>query len=150
VLAIALHELAHIALARACGLQVKRMGISWIGPYLVREQGAAAINICVTLAGPLTNVLLAAAFWRAAPLFAQVNLILGMYNLLPFVPQTDGKRAWDALRTASRITAVTMPRLSDYMCAFCRWVPYCRGCREPWSASLRLAHQNAQETAEAH
>lgn len=102
VLAIALHELAHIALARACGLRVKRIGISWIGPYLVREQGAAAINICVTLAGPVTNLLLAVAFWRAAPLFAQVNLILGAYNLLPFVPQTDGRRAWNALRTADR------------------------------------------------
>ncbi len=99
VLAIALHELAHIALARACGLRVKRVGISWIGPYLVREQGTAAINFCVTLAGPVTNLVLAAVFWSTAPLFAQVNLILGAYNLLPFIPQTDGRRAWNALRS---------------------------------------------------
>ena len=102
VLAILLHELAHIALARACGLQVKRVGISWIGPYLVREQGTAAINICIALAGPVSNLLLAVAFWRAQPLFAQVNLILGAYNLLPFIPQTDGRRVWNALRATGR------------------------------------------------
>jgi hypothetical protein len=39
-----------------------------------------------------------------------------------------------------------MPRLGDYVSAFCRWLAYCRGCREPWGASLRLAHQNARET----
>jgi len=104
VLAITLHELAHIALARACGLRVKRMGISWIGPYLVREQGTAAINVCVALVGPLANLALALAFWRAAPLFAQVSLILGAYNLLPFVPRTDGQHAWNALRTARQNT----------------------------------------------
>ena len=93
VLAITLHELAHIALASACGLRVKRMGISWIGPYLVREQGTAAVNVCVALAGPVTNLVLALAFWHAAPLFAQVSLILGAYNLLPFIPRTDGQRA---------------------------------------------------------
>lgn len=102
VLAITLHELAHIALAHACGLRVKRVGISWIGPYLVREQGRAGVNVCVTLAGPVANLLLAVAFWRAAPLFAQVNLILGAYNLVPFIPQTDGKRVWNALRTSAR------------------------------------------------
>ena len=102
VLAITLHELAHIGLARACGLRVKRMGISWIGPYLVREQGTAVVNACVALAGPLANLALALAFWHAVPLFAQVSLILGAYNLLPFVPHTDGKRAWGALRTAAR------------------------------------------------
>ena len=102
VFAIVLHELAHIGLARACRLRVKRVGISWIGPYLVREQGTAAINICVTLAGPVSNLLCAVAFWRAAPLFAQVNLILGSYNLLPFIPQTDGRRVWNVVRTAGR------------------------------------------------
>lgn len=99
VFAIVLHELAHIALARCCGLRVKRVGVSWIGPYLVREQGTATINICVTLAGPVMNLALAVAFWRAVPLFAQVNLILGAYNLLPFIPQTDGRRVWNVLRT---------------------------------------------------
>lgn len=102
VLAILLHELAHVALAYACGLRVKRMGISWIGPYLVREQGTAVINICVTLAGPIMNLAMAVVFWRTAVLFAQVNLILGAYNLLPFVPQTDGRRAWNVLPTAGR------------------------------------------------
>jgi Zn-dependent protease len=105
VLAITLHELAHIALARACGLRVKGMGISWIGPYLVREQGTAAVNACVALAGPLANLMLALTFWGVAPLFAQVNLILGAYNLLPFIPRTDGQHAWNALR----VQASTQP-----------------------------------------
>lgn len=104
VLAIVLHELAHITLAYACGLRVKRVGISRIGPYLVREQGSAAVNVCVTLAGPIANLVLAVAFLHTAPLFAEVNLLLGAYNLLPFIPHTDGRRAWSVLRATERMT----------------------------------------------
>ena len=90
VLAILLHESAHIALASACGLRVKRVGISWIGPYLVREQGTAGINICVTLAGPIMNLALAVILWRVAPLFAQVNLMLGVIIYCPLFPRRMG------------------------------------------------------------
>lgn len=101
VLAIVLHELAHVLLATVCGLRVKRVGIGWIGPYIVRERGTATVNACVALAGPVANLALAFAFWQTAPLFAQVNLILGAYNVLPFIPRTDGRHAWDAIRAAT-------------------------------------------------
>jgi len=39
IAAIALHESSHIAAAKLLGLHVKRLGISWRGPYIVRESG---------------------------------------------------------------------------------------------------------------
>lgn len=104
VIALVAHELAHVALARACGLQVKRIGVSWRGPYVVREKGSPVANVCIALAGPVANITLALALWYTAPLFARVNLILGAYNLLPFIPKTDGRHALQALR--ERKTAV--------------------------------------------
>lgn len=55
--AIALHESGHIAAAKSLGLHVKRLGISWRGPYIVRESGTGQQNIVVSAAGPLANVL---------------------------------------------------------------------------------------------
>lgn len=103
LLAVLLHELAHIAVARIFGLRVKRFGLSLVGPYIVRESGPARANACVALAGPLLNVVLALACWHFLPLFAEINAILGAYNLLPFIPRTDGRHAWNALRAHSKL-----------------------------------------------
>jgi len=53
--------------------------------------------------------------WDLAPLFAQVNLVLGGHNLLPFIPRNDGRRAWDALRhIPKRPSAIDLRRVNDY------------------------------------
>ena len=97
VLAVVIHEAAHVAIAQTHGVKVKRVGISWRGPFIVREHGEPLADAQIALAGPLANLLLALACWHLAPLFAQVNVILGGYNLLPFV-RNDGRHAWDAIR----------------------------------------------------
>ena len=96
-LSLLAHEAAHIGMALALGLQVKRIGVSFRGPYIVREQGAPFTNAAVALAGPLTNLLLALFYGDLSPQFGLVNLILGGFNLLP-VPHSDGRRAWAAIR----------------------------------------------------
>jgi Zn-dependent protease len=101
LIALVVHELAHIAVALANGLRVKRVGISWRGPYVVREKGSPRVNACVALAGPVANLALTAICWHFWPLFAEVNLILGGYNLIPFIPKTDGRHAWQALRAGT-------------------------------------------------
>jgi Zn-dependent protease len=98
VLAIIIHETAHVAIARTLRVKIKRIGISWRGPFIVREQGEPTADATIAIAGPLANLLLALACWHLTPLFAQVNLVLGGYNLLPFIPRNDGRHAWDALR----------------------------------------------------
>jgi len=89
---ISLHEFAHIAAAIAFGITIKRMGFSWKGVYIVRESGPPKVNMAITLAGPLLNLLLAAT-WPVSHNFAMVNVIFGLSNLLPFAG-SDGERAW--------------------------------------------------------
>ena len=96
VSAVALHELSHVAMARMQGLKVKRVGVKWKGPYIVREAGTPEQNLRVCLAGPAANLLFAFMCSRVAPVFAFCNLVLGAYNLLP-IPGSDGLRAWRLL-----------------------------------------------------
>jgi Zn-dependent protease len=98
IAAVLLHEIAHVLAARASGIRVKRVGITWKGPYIVREQGPPFANLCIALAGPVLNLALALSFWRFAPQFGLVNLALGGYNLLPFIRGLDGYHALAAYR----------------------------------------------------
>jgi Zn-dependent protease len=98
--AVILHELSHVATARLQGLKVKRFGVTWKGPYIVREAGTWRQNLRVCLAGPLVNLLVAAVCWRSAMTFAVCNLVLGGFNLLP-IPGSDGHRAWRLLPFAA-------------------------------------------------
>jgi Zn-dependent protease len=107
VLAILLHELAHLVFAISLGMRVKRVGISWMGPYIVREQGPPFASLCVALAGPILNLILALTCWASAPEFAIVNLALGLSNVLPFIPGCDGQHALAAIR---RMTASAAPQ----------------------------------------
>jgi Zn-dependent protease len=108
---VVLHELAHLAVARFQGLKVKRVGVTWKGPYIVREAGSRLQNLRVCLAGPLLNVFLALVFWRICPTFAICNLVLGTFNLLPF-PGSDGKRAWLLLPMAPDLADHSRPLAS--------------------------------------
>jgi Zn-dependent protease len=94
-----LHEAAHVAMALAHGLAVRRIGFSWIGPYVVRERSeSGAVNAAVSLAAPALNLVLALLFWRIAPEFAHINLQLAIISSLPCFPASDGKTALLALR----------------------------------------------------
>lgn len=101
VISLFFHELGHICTARALGIQVKRIGISWRGPYLVREAGTPTANAIVSAAGPLVNLLLSAILWHVWPTGALVNLVLGLANLVP-TSTSDGGRLWRGLTLAHR------------------------------------------------
>jgi len=102
---IGLHEAAHVASAMMFGLNIKRMGVSWKGPYIVRESGSPGANLTTTLAGPLFNLLLV-ALWPVAPDFALTNLVFGLANLLPY-GGSDGYRAWKIIRLAQAPVSAT-------------------------------------------
>ena len=97
VVAILLHELSHMLMAWAHGLKIKRIGLSWMGFYVVRESGTPQVNFDVSLAGPLGNLVLAAIFGSVAPAFGLANLVMGGFNLLP-IPSSDGDRALRLVR----------------------------------------------------
>jgi len=73
VLSVIIHEAAHVAIAWMHGVKIKRLGVSWRGPFIVREQGEPTADAKIVIAGPLANLLQGLACWHQAPLFAQIN-----------------------------------------------------------------------------
>ena len=102
--AILLHECGHIAVALLCGVKVKKVGLSRLGFYTVREPGPRWANVVISFAGPLVNLLLAALLRNSFPAFAWVNVIAFGYNLLP-IPHSDGRRIMELLRQPAGLVA---------------------------------------------
>lgn len=96
-LGVVLHESAHLAAACLNGVRVKRIGISWKGPYIVREPGTSMQNIIISLSGPGMNVLLCLICRHVSSTFAFVNGFLAVINLLP-IKSSDGLRAYRICR----------------------------------------------------
>lgn len=92
--AIALHEVSHVLAAWALGVKVKRIGLSWRGPYVVREAGAPLACVVISLAGPLANLLTVIVCLLAGrgTNLCFTSFVLGAFNLLP-IPASDGLRA---------------------------------------------------------
>jgi Zn-dependent protease len=93
VVSLVLHESAHLAMAYFAGVRVKHIGISWKGPYIVRESGTPLQNTFISLAGPGSNLVLCVLCWHSWGTFASVNGFLALFNLLP-VPLSDGLRVY--------------------------------------------------------
>ncbi len=109
VASLLLHEAAHVLFALWYGVTVKRIGISWMGAYNVRDHSRSmGPEAVITLAGPLMNIFLFIIF-RSMPgdtnaWIAACNLILGITNLVPVGP-TDGARLRRLIATALRSPA---------------------------------------------
>lgn len=101
---ILLHEAGHLVAAISLGIRVRRIGVSWKGMYIVREAGPPLVNMITTLAGPYLNLLLAMA-WPAAHMFALMNLVFGLTNLIP-LGGSDGQRALTLLAKEFRQRAI--------------------------------------------
>ncbi len=100
LVAATLHEVGHLLVARAMGVNVKTLGFTWKGMYMVREPGPPAKNLAISLGGPGMNLLLM-AFWSLSPAFGLANLCFAFCNLLP-IQNSDGDRAWSCWRTLKR------------------------------------------------
>lgn len=100
VLAMFLHEAGHLIVAFLLGLRIYRFGVNWKGMYVVREAGSLASNLLVSLAGPVTNLLLSFAWYHAAS-FSLANLCFGLVNLLP-IQGSDGERIFESIEEAKR------------------------------------------------
>jgi Zn-dependent protease len=95
LLAMALHEAGHLLAAVALGLRIKSVTLRWKGLCTVRESGPPDKNLLVSLAGPLTNVLLL-LFWHWSHRFGIANICFAVVNLLP-INGSDGDRALTCL-----------------------------------------------------
>jgi Zn-dependent protease len=126
---VLLHELGHSAIALHYKLAVRRITLFIFGgvSQIVAEPPSASAEFWIAAAGPLISFLLALIFWELRPLLvgseplfalakylAAINLILGLFNLVPGFP-LDGGRIFRAIvwgvnhnfQRATSIAAVT-------------------------------------------
>lgn len=130
-----LHELAHYAVLRLCGVRTARFTLTGLGaslyvPELHRlSYGAELLSAA---AGPLMNlllwVLLSLTGREELTLFAGAQMVLGVLNLLPVRPMDGGRILWLATAyltepyTADRVAAAVGLATSSALLALCLWL----------------------------
>jgi Zn-dependent protease/CBS domain-containing protein len=126
---VLIHELGHSVVAKGYGMSVPRIVLFIFGGVseISAEPPSAAAEFWIAIVGPVVSFILAAFFWEIEPLaasspqlfalvkyLAYLNLILGLFNLIPGFP-LDGGRVLRALiwrftgryRRATAIAATT-------------------------------------------
>jgi Zn-dependent protease/CBS domain-containing protein len=122
---VLLHELGHSLVAIRYGIRVPRITLFIFGgvSQIASEPTSAASEFWIAIAGPAVSFALAVAFRelrvaspRGTPVFAlaeylaMLNLVLGIFNLIPGFPLDGGRifRAvvWGASKNFRRATAV--------------------------------------------
>jgi Zn-dependent protease len=99
---VLLHELGHSLVARRFGIRVPEITLSPFGGVAWMEEipEDSRIESLIAIAGPAVNLLLALAAMPllfvpgVAPLAAQfvwINLVLGLFNLIPAFPMDGGR-----------------------------------------------------------
>ena len=130
-----LHELAHYAVLRLCGVRTARFTLTGLGaslyvPELHRlSYGAELLSAAAgTLMNLLLWVLLSLTGREELTLFAGAQMVLGVLNLLPVRPMDGGRILWLATAyltepyTADRVAAAVGLAASSALLALCLWL----------------------------
>ncbi|HEY2596326.1 MAG TPA: site-2 protease family protein [Chloroflexota bacterium] len=121
---VLVHEISHSLVAKARGMRVRDITLFLLGGVsnIDGEMSGALDEFLISAVGPLTSFALAAVFWAfghattATPALAIlnylafINLLLGVFNLLPAFPM-DGGRVfrsviWGITHRYGRATAI--------------------------------------------
>jgi Zn-dependent protease/CBS domain-containing protein len=123
-LSILVHELSHAMMAIRSGIKVPAITLFVFGgmAHTAKEAKAPGTELAIAIVGPLTSFALAGLFWAignmlpeeshpliavACTYLAWINLMLGVFNLVPGFP-LDGGRVFRAIwwwRTGSLVRA---------------------------------------------
>ncbi|GMV40821.1 MAG: protease [Myxococcales bacterium] len=119
---VLLHELGHAVVARRLGVQVQGILLTPLGgmSFLTSQPRRPRDEALIAAAGPAVSLLLAAVFAGAyygieggtdptSPLAAllAINLIIGLFNLVPAFPMDGGRLLRAALTTRMGIAGAT-------------------------------------------
>ena len=124
---VVIHELSHCYVAKRYGIKIKRIVLLPIGGISEMEEipDDPSEELRIALAGPLSNLVIAVLFYfililsknylsivlaGALYYFIIVNLLLGLFNLLPAFPM-DGGRILRAF-LAERMSLIRATRIS--------------------------------------
>ncbi|MFQ6027634.1 MAG: site-2 protease family protein [Dehalococcoidia bacterium] len=123
---VLIHELSHSVVARSRGHTVRAITLFFLGGVseIEEESHSAGEEFWIAVVGPLTSLVLAAIFGfiflplsggvsqikAIAEYLAFVNLVLGIFNLLPAYPMDGGRvlksLVWRATGSQTRATSV--------------------------------------------
>jgi Zn-dependent protease len=132
------HELAHATVARRQGVVVQRITLWLFGgvAQLGSESGGPRDELRMAVAGPVTSLALGVGFIAAGVLagavgtwslavtallwLGQINLVLGVFNLLPAFPLDGGRvlRAWLWQRRGDHLGATVTAARIGVGCAY--------------------------------
>ncbi|HHC07206.1 MAG TPA: site-2 protease family protein [Actinobacteria bacterium] len=143
---VLVHELAHSLVARSVGVPVRRITLFIFGGVseLAREPRRGSHALWIALVGPASSLVLAGLLFLVRPAFgwsrlalalvsylALINLMLGLFNLIPGFPLDGGNvlRAvlWQRWRDPRRATivAANIGRFVAYLfVAFGLWLAF--------------------------
>lgn len=124
---VVLHELAHTIVASLLKIRVTEVELFPFGGQ-AKTEDFVAVNpeneVCIALVGPCTSLLLAGLAWLVGswgePQFLflmKVNLVLGLFNLLPALPLDGGRvlRAVLSLKWGWRKATANVAALGQLM-----------------------------------
>ena len=100
---IIFHELAHMFMASVFGIKTTRIkiNISGLNIKLNTFNKGGGKWLCIFLAGPISNILLAIIFRNISMVYT-INLALAIINLIPIYP-LDGYNIFEILLTLARV-----------------------------------------------
>jgi len=146
MLAVSVHEAAHLAAAKLCGLEIEYVDVMCLGGAIKLKDmyGAGRLRlIFVAVAGPVANLFMAfmsaaMAWWGMigfymAWLTVRINLILMIFNLMPALPLDGGRilyavsSIWLSRKSAMRLCAVAAYFLAILLICMAAWGWYAAG-----------------------
>ena len=126
-----IHELAHIAMARAVGVELSRLRLDIFGASLMMsgEMSSYKKEAAIAIAGPLSNIIL---FFLLLPfssvkneylsLFMGASLFLGLLNLLPIKDLDGGRVLFCTLASLFSLNvAQAILRVLSFLTIFALW-----------------------------
>ena len=100
VACLAAHEAGHAVTAAATRTKVSALGFCLKGAYIRRSRAKGGVEILISIAGPIVNLLLAILLWSTHGIqafLAQMNAFLFLINMWPH-RGSDGQRILAELR----------------------------------------------------